>query len=191
MVREDKETTKVRIVYYSAARYGGISLNDTMFPGTNLQQDIFDVLLPFHGNPVPLVADLTEIFSQVIMAMKDRRYHRLSWRGLHLTTPPDVYEAIRLMFGDRSSPYPVQYVVRQHAGDNKDICALAAALILLQIYMDDVMTSLETEDEEVDVIIALSYLEKQASRHVAIVLKCYKVSRWKVAWQMLTLKSLS
>ena len=53
------------------------------------------------------------------------------------------------------------------------------------------MTSLEIEDEEVDVIMALSYLEKQASRHVAIVLKCYKVSRWKIAWQMLTLKSLS
>ena len=81
--------------------------------------------------------------------------------------------------------------MRQHAGDNKDICALAAALILLQMYMDDVMTSLETEDEEVDVIIALSYLEKQSSRHEAIVLKCYKVSRWKIVWQMLTLKSLS
>ena len=106
VVREDKETTKVRIVYESATRYGGISLNDTMFPGPNLQQDIFDVLLRFHRNPVALVADLTEIFSQVIMAMKDRRYHRLLWRGLHLTTPPDVYEAIRLMFGDRASPYP-------------------------------------------------------------------------------------
>ena len=158
MVREDKETTKVRIVYDSAARYGGISLHDTMFPGPNLQQDIFG------GNPVALVADPTEIFSQVIMAMKDRRYHRLLWRGLHLTTPPDVYEAIRLMFGDRASPYPAQSVVRQHAGDNKDICALAAAQIALQMYMDDVLTSLETEDEEVDVIIALSYLEKQDSR---------------------------
>ena len=106
VVREDKETTKVRIVYESATRYGGISLNDTMFTGPNLQQDILDVLLRFHRNPVALVADLTEIFSQVIMTMKDRRYHRLLWRGLHLTTPPDVYEAIRLMFGDRAPPYP-------------------------------------------------------------------------------------
>ena len=101
-------------------------------------------------NPVALVADLTEIFSKVIMAKKDRRYHRFLWRGLDSTTPLDVYEAIRLMFGDRASPYPAQYVVRQHAKDNKDICALATALILLQMYMDDVMTSLETEDGTVD-----------------------------------------
>ena len=95
VVREDKETTKARIVYDSAARYGGINLNDTMLPGPNLQQDIFDVLLRFRGKAVALVADLTETFSQVIMAKKDRRYHRFLWRGLDLTTPLDVYEAIR------------------------------------------------------------------------------------------------
>ena len=44
VVREDKQTTKVRIVYDSAARYGGISLNDIMLPGPKLQQDIFGVL---------------------------------------------------------------------------------------------------------------------------------------------------
>ena len=149
VVREDKETTKVRIVYDSAARYGGISLNDTMLPGPKLQQDVFDVLLRFRRNPVALVADLTEMFSQVIMAKQDRRYHRFLWRGLDLTKPPEVYEAMRLMFGDRASPYLAQYVVRQHAEDNKDEYPLAAAIILLQMYMDDIMTSLETDDEAV------------------------------------------
>ena len=54
------------------------------------------------------------------------------------------------MFGDRASPYLAQYVVLQHAEDNKEVCPLAAAIILLQMYMNDVMTSLETEDEAVD-----------------------------------------
>ena len=36
VIREGKETTKVRIVYHSAARYGGVSLNDTMLPGPKL-----------------------------------------------------------------------------------------------------------------------------------------------------------
>lgn len=75
VVREDKETSKVRIVYDSAARYGGISLNDTMLPGQKLQQDVFDVLLRFRSNPVALVADLTEMFSQVVMAKQGRRYN--------------------------------------------------------------------------------------------------------------------
>ena len=33
VVREDKETTKGRIVFDSTTRYGRISLNDTMLPG--------------------------------------------------------------------------------------------------------------------------------------------------------------
>ena len=42
------------------------------------------------------------------------------------------------MFGDCASPY------------NKDDCPLAAAVIPLQMYMDDIMTSLETDAEAVD-----------------------------------------
>ena len=140
VVREDKETTKVRIVYDSAARYGGVSLNDTMLPGPKLQQDVFDVLLRFRSNPVALVADLMEMFSQVTMAKQDRRYHRFLWRGLDLS---------RLMFRDLASPYLAQYVVRQHAEDNRDDYPLAVAIILSQMYMDDIMTSLETDDEAI------------------------------------------
>ena len=149
VVREDKETTKVRIVYDSAARYGGVNLNDTMLPGPKLQQDVFDVLLHFCSNPVALVADLTEMFSQVTMVKQDRRYHRFLWRGLDLSRPPEVYEAMRLMFGDHASPYLAQYVVRQHAEDNRDDYPLAVSIILSQMYMDDIMTSLETDDEAI------------------------------------------
>ena len=140
--REDKETTKVRIVYDSATRYGGVSLNDTMLPGPKLQQDVFEVLLRFRSVPVTLVADLTEMFSQVTMG-------RFLWRGLDLSRPPEVYEAMRLMFGDRASPYLAQYVVRQHAEDNREDFPLAVAIILSQMYMDDIMASLETDDEAI------------------------------------------
>ena len=53
------------------------------------------------------------------------------------------------MFGDRASPYLAQYVVRQHAEDNRDNYPFAVTIILLQMYMDDIMTSLETEDEAI------------------------------------------
>ena len=115
-------------MYDSAARYGGVSLNDTMLPGPRLQQDVFDVLLRFRKNPVALVADLTEMFSKVTMAKQDSRYHRILWRGLYLSRPPEVYEAMRFMFGDRASPYLAQYVVRQHGEDNRDDYPLAVGV---------------------------------------------------------------
>ena len=83
------------------------------------------------------------------MAKQDRQYHRFLWKGLGLSRPPEVYEAMRLMFGDRASPYLAQYVVRQHSEDNTDNYPLAAAISLLQMYRDDIMSSLETGDEAI------------------------------------------
>ena len=119
-MREDKKTTKVRIVYDSAAGYVGVRLNDAKLPGPKLQQDVFDVPLRFRSNLVALVADRTEKFLQVTMAKQDRRYNRFLWRGLDLSRAPEVYEAMGLMLGDRALPYLAQYVVRKDAKDNRD-----------------------------------------------------------------------
>ena len=81
--RQRDHRTKVR-------RYGGVSLNDFMLPKPKLQQDVFNVLLRFRSNPVALVADLTEMFSQFIMAKQERRYQRFLWRGVNLSWPPEV-----------------------------------------------------------------------------------------------------
>ena len=54
-----------------------------------------------------------------------------------------------LTFDDRASLYLAQYVVRQHAEDNRNDHLLAIAIILLQVYVDDIMTSLSTKDEAI------------------------------------------
>ena len=53
------------------------------------------------------------------------------------------------MFGDSVSPYFAHYVAQQHAEDNRDNDPLAGAIILLQMYMDGILTSLETDDEAI------------------------------------------
>lgn len=53
------------------------------------------------------------------------------------------------MFADSASPYFARYVVQQHAEDNRDNYPLAVAIILLQMYMDGIMTSLKTDDEAI------------------------------------------
>lgn len=58
---------------------------------------------------------------------------------------------MRLMFGDRVLFYFVQYIVRQYVEDNKDDYSLVVVIIFLQMYMDDIMTLLETDDEVIKV----------------------------------------
>ena len=120
VIREDRETTKVRIVFDSAARCKGVSLNDAMLTRPKLQQDVLETLLRFRGKPLALVADIKEMFSQVVLAERDRKYHRLLWRDLDPTMSVDVYEAVRLTYGNRTSLYLAQFVVSSQVLDFKE-----------------------------------------------------------------------
>ncbi|KAL9959892.1 hypothetical protein ACROYT_G033265 [Oculina patagonica] len=153
VIREDRETTKVRIVFDSAAKRKGMSLNDAMLTGPKLQGDVLEILLRFQQKPVALVADITEMFSQIVLAEKDRRYHRLLLRDLDVTKPVDIYEAVRLVFGDRAFPYLARFVVRSHAQDFVDKYLAAAQVMIQDTYMDDI---LDSEDSEADAILEIN-----------------------------------
>lgn len=63
MVRDDKETTKLRIVFDASCSDGeNPSLNDCLNPGPNLLSKIFDVLLRFRLNPIAILSDIKQAF---------------------------------------------------------------------------------------------------------------------------------
>jgi len=64
VVRMDKTTTKVRIVFDCAAKCSGISLNDMIYAGPKLQQDLFYVLVRFRRNPVGIACDIKKCTSR-------------------------------------------------------------------------------------------------------------------------------
>ena len=61
VVRKDRSTTKVRIVFDASARYNGTALNDVIYQGPKLQNDLFNVLLRFRRYPVALMCDIAEM----------------------------------------------------------------------------------------------------------------------------------
>ena len=149
VIREDRETNKVCIVFDSAARCNSVSLNDLMLTGPKLQREVLEILLRFRLRPVALVADIQEMFSQVVLAEKDQKYHRLLWRDLDPTKPVHVYEAVCLTFGDRASPYLAQFVLHSNALDFKESYPAAAMVLLRDMYMDDILHSEETVEDAI------------------------------------------
>ena len=81
VVREDKSTTKVCVVFDAAAQHKGKSLNDAILPGPKLQRELFDVLIRFRRAPLALSADISEMFLQVRLREEDRPFHRFLWRS--------------------------------------------------------------------------------------------------------------
>ena len=62
VIRKDKETTKVRVVYYASARSSGPSLNDCLITGPKFNRKILDILLRFRSQRVALTADIEKAF---------------------------------------------------------------------------------------------------------------------------------
>ena len=81
IVRMDKSSTKVRIVFDCSARCDGVSLNDAILPCPKLQNDLFNVLIRFRRNPIALACDIREMYLQIKIDEKDRPYFRMLWRN--------------------------------------------------------------------------------------------------------------
>ena len=111
VLRPDKETTKVRIVFEASARYEGHSLNELIHQGPKLQWELFDVLLRFRRQPVALVCDIAEMYLRIGIAHEDKPFHRFLWRGIDQDYQPDVYQFDRVMFGVNSSPFQAKFVL--------------------------------------------------------------------------------
>ena len=78
VVRMDKTTTKVCIVFDCCAKTDGVS--NVICAGPKLQKDLFDVLIRFRRNPVALACDIKEMYLQVEIEESDRPYFRILWR---------------------------------------------------------------------------------------------------------------
>ena len=72
VVREDKATSKVRVVYDASSRSTGPSLNDCLHTGPSFGQHIFDILLRFRVHSVVLAGDIEKAFLVIEVDERDR-----------------------------------------------------------------------------------------------------------------------
>lgn len=149
IVKMEKSTSKVRIVFDCSAKCDGISLNDTIHAGPKLQTELFDVLVRFRKNPVGIACDIKEMFLQIEIEEKDRPYFRILWRDYESEREPDEYEFTRVVFGKNSAPMESQLVAQENARRHQDRYPLAAETVLKSTYMDDSIDSIEDDAKAV------------------------------------------
>ena len=72
VLRHDKATTKLRVVYDASANTDGLSLNDCLFVGPSLNKKIFDILLKLRMYPIAIVGDIEKAFLMVKVTESDQ-----------------------------------------------------------------------------------------------------------------------
>lgn len=161
VLRPEKSTTKVRIVFDASAKYQGISLNDAIHQGPSLQTDLFDVLVRFRRHSIAVACDIQEMYLQVGIPPPDRKYHRFLWRTTP-ESPVEKYEFNRLVFGVNASPFLAQCVSRYNARKYADEFPLAEETVLKSTYMDDSIDSVKDVETGIQLYHQLSELWQRA-----------------------------
>ena len=65
VIREDKDTTKLRILLDASAKTLGPSLNECLYKGPQFTPLVVDILLWFRAQVIALTADIEKVFYQV------------------------------------------------------------------------------------------------------------------------------
>ena len=144
VVRKDRETTKVRVVYDGSAKSSkqDRSLNDCLEVGDNYIPLIFDMLLKFRWNTVGLTADIEKAFLMVGIQEQDRDMLRFLWFDEPFASRPAIveYRFNRLVFGLRPSPSILGATISHHLKKYKQSEPEMAKLLEESLYVDDLIT---------------------------------------------------
>ena len=116
VIRQDKQTTRIRIVYDASARSNGPSLNDTLYVGPSFGQNIMDIMLRFRVYKVALTADIEKAFLMIKVADEDRDALRFLWLEDVGSEIPrvNVFHFTRVVFGVASSPSLLNATLKYH-----------------------------------------------------------------------------
>ena len=92
IIRTDKNTSRVRIVYdaSSKATRESLSLNNALYPGPSLIPLILNILIRFRCHKIALTSDIEKAFLMVGVAPEDRDVLRLLWIDDILTDNPTL-----------------------------------------------------------------------------------------------------
>ena len=151
---------KFRVVFDCAANCNGTSINQQLLQGPDNTSTLIGVLLRFRLYPVALVGDIKSMFHQVSVHEADQSALRfLWWRDGDPDQPVEIYQLTVHTFGLTSSPSIAGYALRRTAVQNvPNVSELAVTTVKTQFYVDDLLVSLQTCNQAVQLMKELDIL---------------------------------
>ena len=141
VLREDKQTTKLRIVYDASSRPAKHlpSINECLMQGPSLNPLLFDVLIRFRINRTAFICDIMKGFLQIHVDERDRDALRFLWVDDPLAQDPEIiiYRFTRVVFGLNCSPFLFNATLREHFLKYKDKYPEEVDAIIQSLYVDD------------------------------------------------------
>ncbi|KAL3983862.1 FRAS1-related extracelluar matrix protein 1/2 [Sarotherodon galilaeus] len=153
-VYHPRKPDKIRVVFDSSASYEGVSLNDVLLTGPDLNNSLLGVLMRFRKEQVAITADIEHMFHCFIVKEDHRDFLRFLWYRDNDPTSDIVDYRMRVhLFGNSPSPAVAVYGLRRAAkAAEADYGSDARRFIDRDFYVDDALKSFSTEEEGIAVL---------------------------------------
>ncbi|XP_077341416.1 uncharacterized protein LOC143986884 [Lithobates pipiens] len=112
-VYHPKKPGQIRVVFDSSAKFKGVSLNDDLLTGQELNNKLLGVLLSFCKDSIAFIADIQQMFHCFMVREEDRNFLRFLWfRDNDPSKDISEYRMRIQIFGNSSSPAVTIYELR-------------------------------------------------------------------------------
>lgn len=134
-------STPVRIVWNSSQEFHGVSLNDLLYKGPDVLNQIRGVLLRFRTGLYAALGDVKKMYNSVWLKDKEVHLHRFLWRD----NPEDeiqTFAVVRVNIGDKPAGCIAQVAMRETANLPQFAAMVEERRVLVEdSYVDDILTS--------------------------------------------------
>ena len=158
---------KVRVVFDAAAKFDGTSLNDRLYHGPDLTNNLVGVLIRFREEETAFTAEVEAMFHQVKVLPEDADALRFLWWNASSNLPPNEYQMFVHIFGATSSPCCANKALRQTADDNKGrYSPEVIKTVHRNFYVDGVLKSAPTTEKVIWLVDQLTMLLSEGGFHL-------------------------
>ncbi|XP_021955592.1 uncharacterized protein LOC110851951 [Folsomia candida] len=124
----------------------GVSLNDGLMVGPNIQDSLVDILSRFRLHKIAFTADIKKMYRQIRVTPEDSNLQRILWRD-DPSKPVKHYNLQTVTYGTASAPYLATRVLEETAVVNEQQFPQAAEVAGRDFYVDDLISGEPTVPE--------------------------------------------
>ncbi|XP_070167587.1 uncharacterized protein [Polyergus mexicanus] len=155
VLKESSSSTRLRVVFNGSwTTSSGTSLNQNLLVGKNLLPALTDILLRWRWHRYVLATDVEKMYRQIIVHEADRDLQRILWRK-------DAHQEISefrlntVTYGLACAPFLAIRTLQQLSRNEAHRYPKGSAVLQRDVYVDDVLTGADTEEEALQIQIEL------------------------------------
>lgn len=153
-VYHPQKPNQIRVVFDSSARYSGVSLNDVLLTGPDLNNSLLGVLLRFRKERVAIMADIQQMFHCFLVHEDHRNFLRFLWHKDNDINKQIIEYRMKVhVFGNSPSPAVATYGLRRAIREGaQEHGADTVNFVERHFYVDDGLISVPSTAEAIDLL---------------------------------------